>query len=187
MNTSIEELLKKTSALRKDREAIANILDGNPALYPELLQCTLHPDQKVAVKACWILEIVILDKPELLYTRREDLFKAFHKAKDGSAIRPLAKIIAFWSEQTISKANKNLPALMEADTRVLIDYCFSWLLNDLPVAVKVFCMEALFHLGKKEPWVHQELMAVLEKEYDSSQPAFRARSRMILKRMAQNE
>lgn len=183
MHTDFTKLLKKTSALRNDREAAADFVLQNPEYYPELLEHALNSDPAISKKACWVLELVIFAEPRLLDAHRSIFFSILKQIKDGSAIRPLAKIIAYWSKETISKRTPGIPDLNREEAEQLTTIAFTWMLNDLPVAVKVFSMEALFHLGKKQAWVHKELLAYIEKNYQAAQPAFKARARHLVKKL----
>ncbi|THD67478.1 hypothetical protein E7Z59_07395 [Robertkochia marina] len=185
MHTDLIKLLEKTSALRNDREAAADFVLQNPKYYPSLLHCAMSNDPTISKKACWVLEIVILSEPQLLDSHRRLFFNLIKHIKDGSARRPLAKIIAHWSEETISNETPGFPTLNREEIKKLTAITFNWMLNELPVAVKVFSMEALFHLGKKEAWVHEELLAYIQKNYENAQPAFKARARHLMQKLKQ--
>ncbi|WP_224491016.1 hypothetical protein [Robertkochia flava] len=180
MASRIQHLLDKTSALRADRDRTAQYIGSNAERYAALLQCALAKDPEISKKACWVLETVILNTPELLRTDREELFRVFQETTDASAIRPLAKIIAFWSESFLSKGTESTPTITKDEADILVSLCFNWLLADHPVAIKVFSMEALLHLGREQTWVHRELKDQLVRMYPVSSPAFRARARKIL-------
>lgn len=183
MHTDLTKLLEKTSALRNDREAAADFVLQNPQYYRLLLESVMSNDASISKKASWVLEIVIFSEPQLLDSHRSLFFSLLVHVKDGSALRPLAKIIAYWSKEVISKKTPGFPPLTRKEAEKLTAHAFTWMLDELPVAVKVFSMEALFHLGKKEAWVHKELLDYLERNYDSSQPAFKARARHLIKKL----
>lgn len=183
MHTDFTKLLKKTSALKTDREATAGFVIRNPEYYQILLEHGLNPEPSNSKKACWVLELVLFSEPKWLDTHRDLFFLLAEQVKEGSALRPLAKIIAYWSEEALTKKTPEFPSLNREETAKLTTLCFTWLLEDLPVAVKVFSMEALFHLGKQEAWIHKELMDYLERNYDTAQPAFKARARDLLKKL----
>lgn len=180
MQTEIEKLLEKTTALRRDREAAAAYIGSQPEKYRNLLRCAQHRDPNTRIKACWILEIIVLKDPSLLDTDREAFFEIFEHINQGSSIRPVSKIIAFWCKAVITLQNNTYPNLHSADIQKLTERCFSWLLSDLPVAVKAFSMEALLHLGKSESWVHPELKAYIEKEFANGSPGFKSRAKKVL-------
>ena len=176
----MEEFLQNISALRKDREAAAAMAMERAAHFQQLLQCALSTNPEIAVKSCWILEIVLLQHPECIHANRDRLFKIFNTLQQGSGIRPLAKIIAHWTEDVFTTQTNRYPGLSAQETDSLTEVTFNWLLSDHPVAVKVFSMESLYHLGKKNTWVHEELRVHLQRNYPDSKPAYRARARKIL-------
>lgn len=180
MRTEIEKLLEKTTALRRDREAAASYIGSNPEKYRDLLRCAQDRDPNTRIKTCWILEIVVLKDPFLLDTDREAFFEVLEHINEGSSIRPVSKIIAYWCKAEITLQNNTYPNLSSEDMQKLTDRCFSWLLADLPVAVKAFSMEALLHLGKSEPWVHPELKAYLQREFPNGSPGFKSRAKKVL-------
>jgi hypothetical protein len=179
----MEELLEKITALRKDRETAARVAGSSPEQFKALLLCAVNPEKPAHINACRVLELVIPENPAFLNTGRKLLFSTFENARVGSAIRPLAKIIAFWTASERSD-HSAYPKLQEEEIQRLTELCFSWLLADLPVAVKVFSMEALFQMGKSVTWVHPELREYILREFPASSPAFKARAKRILKALS---
>ena len=63
--------------------------------------------------------------------------------------------------------------------------CFEWLIDDqLKVAPRAYSMISLFHLGKDINWIHEELQLVIEQNYAQESAAYKARARMVLKKLS---
>ena len=183
MPSSIRDLLKKTSALRSARETAARYIGDDPLKYRQLLECATDADPDISKKACWILELVIFNAPDLFNRYPDYLFSILKHPLHPSGLRPVSKIIAFWCDLQFSGKQNSAPGFTAAESELLTEYCFGWLLSELPVAIKVHSMEALYQLGKRHPWIHHELKAHLVQMYPEAQPAFRARARKLLKIM----
>lgn len=179
----IEDLLKKTSALRTEREAAASLIGSTPEGLRTLLEIIASDNSEIQIKGCWVTELIIIEHPEYLSTCRELFFSALKSTTRSSAIRPLAKIIALWSAATFSATRDSFPVLKPEESHHLAECCFSWLLEEQPVAVRVYSMEALFHLGKNIPWIHPELKAHLLGSFPLAPPGFKARAKKILKQL----
>ena len=51
------------------------------------------------------------------------------------------------------------------------------------VAAKVYVMKALFVLGKKYDWVHDELKTIISQDYSNHTAAYQAATRNLLKKL----
>jgi len=68
----------------------------------------------------------------------------------------------------------------------IIGLCFDELSSPKsPIAVRVFSMTVLANISKNKPDIVRELRAVIDQSLPTSGPAFRARSRMVLRQIAQ--
>lgn len=179
----IQDLLKKTSARREEREFAAKIIENNREGCATLIKAILQGDREMQIKGCWVLEMVWLNNPALLKLHHKDLIKLIGSLTHSSAIRPVAKILAFWCEAVYSGKYTDYPPLDTSEPERMAKHCFTWLLDDHPVAVKVYSMEALFHLGKEISWIHPELKAYLLKHYPNQSPGFQARAKRLLKKL----
>lgn len=65
---------------------------------------------------------------------------------------------------------------------LVVDELFKWLLDSkIKVAVKVHGMEALYNMTLKYPDLKEELLAVIEDQWDKNSVAFRARAKRVQK------
>ena len=72
---------------------------------------------------------------------------------------------------------------MTIETAVLIETLIDRLIQDEKVAAKVYAMKALFVLGKKYDWVHEELKSIIEQDYSNHSAAYQATTRNLLKKL----
>jgi hypothetical protein len=179
----IQDLLKKTSARRDARETAARAITNSPEGCITLMEAIIRGNTEIRVKGCWVLEIVLLEHPELLGAHRTRFFELISTLTTGSAIRPTAKVVATWCDAVFSGKHTAYPAFAPEEPDLLARHCFTWLLDDHPVAVKVYSMEALYHLGKEIGWIHPELRAYLTMHFPEGSPAFQARAKRLLKKL----
>jgi hypothetical protein len=60
---------------------------------------------------------------------------------------------------------------------------FDYLITHQKVAAKAYSMKTLYLLGKEYHWIHPELATILEKDFNTSTAAFKARARHLLKKL----
>ncbi len=66
----------------------------------------------------------------------------------------------------------------------LLQQTFDWLINPKEsIAVKVHCLEILYRFTKIHPEIEHELREIITDQYERSSAAFKARARMVLKRL----
>jgi len=100
------------------------------------------------------------------------------------AVRPIAKIfeylmISYYQE----KSTVVRKSLTTTHRQKMTEICFDWLITDQKVAAKVYSMTSLYLLGTEFDWIHPELKITLENNYAKGSAAYKARSRMTLKKL----
>ena len=88
----IQQLNAIENARRVNRLRVANLVLGNPILFEYLLQIVFEFDNKVSVKAAWVLEFVCVEKLNWLAPHLTYFTKNIANVKFDSAIRPVSKI-----------------------------------------------------------------------------------------------
>ena len=85
----------------------------------------------------------------------------------------------------LAKSNhrKNGISLTQEQEHNLIEALIDRLIQDEKVAAKVYAMKALFVLGKKYDWVHEELKTIIEQDYSNHSAAYQAATRNLLKKL----
>lgn len=178
--TEWKESLSYVSASRKNRAKHAQFLLKHPELMGETLEILFQVDDPVSVKAAWIIEFAANQSLTNLIPHIDYYITNIPSVYLEKATRPVAKISALICEEHY----KNKAEILKSNhLKILTETCFDWLLSTHKVAVKVHAMQCLYYLGLDIPWIHTDLKEILEKNYAASQPAYKARSRFILKKL----
>ncbi|MGB5943089.1 MAG: hypothetical protein WBG71_09425 [Leeuwenhoekiella sp.] len=182
MNLSFKkDLIPLINAGRTTREKYAAQLLQTPEDIVKCLDFIVVEDKNDGHKAAWILEIAVLDNWDLLLLNLNRFIEILPKITNESSLRPLAKIT-----ETLCKYSNRPAADLKSKTlspkqkEKLLSTTFQWLITPQKTAVKVFAMQSVYELGIKNPWVHDELKAVLLKDIDYASAGYRSRAKKIL-------
>lgn len=173
--TQLKKSLNTVNALRINRMRVATIVLDKPTLINPLIQIVFHVEEKVSVKAVWVLEFVVKSDFKLIIPYIELISQQSDKLHFDGAIRSMAKII-----QIIVKEKTLEPFLTANIKSHFIEIVFDWLITNQKVAVKAYSMAILFKLGAQQQWVHQELKTYILQHMEEGSPAFKARGRITL-------
>ncbi|WP_224483264.1 hypothetical protein [Robertkochia aurantiaca] len=176
--SDLEKKVLGVSAHRDSREKLAKEILDNERNLKRLFELALLPD--TARKSLWILEMIGRTAPLQLIKYEEQLKAVFKEKSPMQAKRSLAKIAEMI---TLSSS----PPLSENLKNILIEFCFDILIYNATPAEKVFAMTALANLSEKEAWIKNELRAIIDRDYASESPAFRARARILQKKWDKSE
>lgn len=180
MKTELVSKIDQSTAHRKSREQLSNYIIRNVDILSESVEIAFDTAHKNHVKAFWSLELVC-EKKLKLFVPYLDLFcEVLPKLKDDSAIRPATKICLFLLK---SNHRKNGISLTQEQEHLLIEALLDRLIQNEKVAAKVYAMRALFVLGKKYNWVHDELKNIIEQDYANHSAAYQAATRNLLKKI----
>jgi len=169
---------------REKRLFYANLVIANPDLIPRLLDILFMVDDKLSPRAAWVLEFLCSQDIEPIIPYLDSFTLNFHKVHLDSAVRPVAKICEVLATHYTSKTSHIIQtALTETHKERIIENCFDYMITDGKVASKAYSMTTLFMLGKTVNWVHPELKIILERDFHIQSAAFKARARIILKKI----
>jgi hypothetical protein len=175
MDSELYKNIANSTAHRASREQNAHFILDNPELFSGLLNLALNTNDKNHHKACWILELVLEEKPHLLVPFLAFFCETLSTISNDGALRSISKICMFLAK-TIS--------LTESQEQKIIESCFDWLiLENGKVATKAYTIRALFEFGKKSDWIYPELKRILEDDYIKHSAAYKAVAREILKKI----
>ncbi|MBL4904593.1 MAG: adenylosuccinate lyase [Flavobacteriaceae bacterium] len=170
------------NAKRENRERVANIVLDNQELFPHLITITFKTDDKLSIRAAWILEWICTHNDlNLITPHLEEFTENIANLTYDSAIRPCAKIC-----EQIAKAytSKNEHQIKEHLTEIQIDRIvttgFDWLITPQKIAVRAYTMEALFLFGLQKTWIHPELQHIISTKNINESAGCRARGKKIL-------
>jgi hypothetical protein len=179
MDAQLYKNVADSSAHRKSRVDNARFVLKNK-LADDLITLALDVNNKHHFKACWILELVLEEDLSLLASRLTEFCDALPIWTNNSALRSIAKICMFCTQQL----KKQPDFLSEQQIIQITDACFQWLISEEKVAVKAYAIYALYETGKRLDWVYTELTPVLQHGFPDHSPAYKAAARQILARIA---
>lgn len=182
-----QELYKKlehTNHTREQRDKMARIILDEPSLISSLLSIISHIDDVISCRASWILESVVRKDKTLLFPYLDKFTLLLEKVKLDSAVRPMAKICELLIISYYSKTpNKTRKYLSEKHLETITTACFDWLIGNHKVAAQAYSMTTLVLLGATFNWIYPELKIILEQNYVTGSAAYKARARMVLKKI----
>ncbi|SDX83051.1 hypothetical protein SAMN05444411_11044 [Lutibacter oricola] len=177
----ITELENLGTAHRANRERVRNFIFDNPDLLPHLIDIVFEVDNKLSIKAAWVLELVC-EKHLIWLLPYINIFTSnIHRAYLDSAVRPLSKICNFiakeYNKKTDNPIKKNLS---KKHIDKIIETGFDWMISNHKVAVKAYTMNALYIFGKNSDWVHNELKLILLQNIPKETSAYKSRGKITV-------
>ncbi len=176
MNPEYYKTIANSTALRKSRDDNKDFIFQHPEFLKDLLEISFNTKDKNHHKACWILELIFEERLELIIPFQEAFCLALTRYTSPSAIRSLSKICLF-----LSKSKKI--TLTETQQEKIIEACLDWLIQTDKAANAAYSMRALYHFGKKHPWINEELKLILSREFENQTPGYRFAVKDLLKRL----
>ena len=176
----INELENLGTALRINRNRVRDVVLNNPQLIPYLVEITFEVDNKLSIKASWVLELVCEQNINLIIPHLDTFCKNIGTVKFDSAVRPISKICNFlaiyFNKRTPNSIKKSL-------TNTHIDL----IIGNNTVATKAYAMNALYIFGKNKSWVHQELKLIILQNIPKESAAYKSRGKITLKLIIENQ
>ncbi|WP_178988908.1 adenylosuccinate lyase [Winogradskyella schleiferi] len=169
---------------RENRLKYAYLVMDNPELIPSLLEILFDVDDKISCRAAWVFEFMCGEKLEAIIPYLDTFTENMSKVHLDSAVRPVAKVCEYLVKANYSKTDHIIKTkLLEKHKEKIIEASFDWMINDEKIAPKAYAMNALFLLGHEYDWIHNELVIILERDFQMQSSGFKARARHILKKI----
>jgi len=174
-------------ALRKSEvQQLASFFSAIPNGTDILFELSLSKNSQLAFHAAWVLENCILDNTSLLDAHADRLLAVIPSLQNNSVRRHFCKLFKTWLEGNQNKLTEWIEA-RNSEVEGLIEACYGWLLStDVPVAVRVHCLEILWILSNQYIWIAEELPNTLRLIQIDSTPGVKAMVRRIKKTRAGN-
>lgn len=176
MDATYYQTIANSTAHRKSRDDNKNFIFNHPEHLPDLLQISYNTTDKNHHKACWILELVFEERLVLIQPHLSDFCDNLKHHTSDSAIRSLSKICLFLAQSKTLK-------LTETQEEQITEACLDWLIQTDKAANAAYSMRALYFLGKRQPWINDELKLILSREFVNQTPGYRAAVKDLLKRL----
>ncbi len=148
---------------------IVAYIGNNQTRFDELVGLLLNGENLVAQRAGWVLRYCVEARPMFIIPHLEKLIENLNKPVHNAVKRNTVKVLTF----------VDIPEQLSGK---VADICFEYLASPKEaIAIRVFAMEVLLALCKKEPELAQELKLLIEDHYELGSAGFRAKARKILK------
>ncbi len=177
-----EQLNNMANPKRENRQRVANIVLENQKLFKELIVITFDVENKVSIKAAWILEWICTHHHLEWILQHLDFFTSEIKnVKFDSAIRPCAKICEHLATAYYSKdENEIKKKITNKHIDTIVETGFDWLITPQKIAVRAYTMTFLYFFGLEIDWIHPELKHLITSKIIHESKGCKARGKYIL-------
>ena len=175
--------IAKSTAHRPSRDENAVYVLEHPETFIDLLSIAFNVSDKNHHKTCWILELVVERKLDLIDMHLKKFCEIVSQYKHDGAVRSVSKICWFLMQKQTKEVLKNNCFLTNTEVKNITEACLDWMIGDTKVASKVYAMRALFEYGKLNPNIYPVLRDIIEKDFSLHSYAYRAAAKDILKRL----
>lgn len=166
MKSQMYQKIEESTCHVACRKMVSNFAMKDKKNLSQMIELAFDIKHELHVKAFWSLDLVCEKKLKQFVPNIKDFFEILTKIHDDSALRPATKIGYF-----LSKSNHRKNGISLTQEHNLIEALFDRLIQDEKVAAKVYAMKALFVLGKKYDWVHEELKTIIYQDYSNHSAA----------------
>lgn len=176
------ELNNLGTAKKDNRQRVADIVLEDQNLFNDLVTLTFIVDDKISIKAAWVLEWICTHHQLHWILPHLDTFSSkISTLKFDSAIRPCAKICEHLANAYFSKnTNEVKKNLKDNHIDAMIETGFYWLITPQKIAVRAYTMNSLYLFGLHKDWVHPELKHLIETKIIHESKGTKARGKHIL-------
>lgn len=177
-----EQLNNIENAKRENRQRVANIVLENPNLFQYLVSITFKVDDKVSIKAAWILEWICTHHHiNWISPHLDEFTNNITNLKFDSAIRPCAKICEHLANAYFSKTKNEIQVKLQNNhIDAIVTTGFDWLITPQKIAVRAYTMNTLYFFGLEKDWIHPELKHLIETKIIHESKGCTARGKHVL-------
>ncbi|MGB1284679.1 MAG: adenylosuccinate lyase [Polaribacter sp.] len=177
-----EQLHTMANPKRDNRQRVANIVLENQNLFKDLVSITFDVENKISIKAAWILEwICTHHNLHWMIPHLDEFTKNISNVVFDSATRPCAKICEHLANAYYSKNRNEIQnSLSQEHIEMIIETGFDWLITPQKIAVRGYTMGTLYLFGLEKDWVHPELKHLIETKIIHESKGCKARGKHIL-------
>lgn len=177
-----EQLNNIENAKRENRQRVANIVLENQNLFKDLISITFKVDDKISIKAAWILEWICTHHHlEWILPYLDDFTSKISTLKFDSSIRPCAKICEHLATSYYDKKKNNVQEELKTNhIDAIVEAGFDWLITPQKIAVRAYTMNTLYFFGLEKDWIHPELKHLIETKIIHESKGCKARGKHIL-------
>ncbi|MCX6240303.1 MAG: hypothetical protein NTX43_00630 [Bacteroidetes bacterium] len=171
----LREELKKiinSSKGRKHTDYLVEILRTHPEWHDCLLDIYLSDEEPFSRRLVWAIDLYSMENTGIVTPYLETI----------------AKMLPLFSHDGLRRHSLHILSrfpLPETELGSLTSICFDWLMKPgYPAAIKVHCMEILYHISLSVPEISKELSECIEFRLNEETPGFKNRGLKILKNIS---
>ncbi len=170
------------NASRTNRNHVANIVFENKKLRDSLVAMVFETDNKLSIKAAWVLEWICTHRGiSFILPYLDDFTKKISTVHFDSVTRPCAKICEHLAIAYTSKRDNEVKyTLTNTHIDNIIETGFDWLITKQKIAVRAYTMTSLYLFGLEKDWVHPELEHLISTKIVHESKGCKARGVKIL-------
>jgi len=168
---------------RQHIDYVAFCIGDNEEEFAKLMNIVLRGKEPVVQRAAWAMDVCLEKYPDLLTPYVEVLIEALFIFTD-----PVRDETNGFTNNGVKRlslkalASCTIPDKYEG---VMVDLCFRWMqTSDMPVAIKVHCMQILANITERHPDLAEELRTVIIEQIPRNSVGFSSRGRKILKKFS---
>jgi hypothetical protein len=147
-----------------------------------LVSITFLVDDKLSIKAAWVLEWACTHgKLEWMLPHLDEFTLNISRLRFDSAIRPCAKICEQIATAYTSKKESDFKhCLTPTHINTIIETGFDWLITPQKIAVRAYTMNCLYLFGLQKDWIHPELEHMINTKIIKESKGCKARGTLIV-------
>ena len=152
---------------------ITNWIGDQQDRFDQLFRIFLGDDFCDSQRASWPLSEAVIAHPSLIRKHLKALVNNLDRPGQHEAIkRNTVRILQFI----------NIPTALQGK---VMDLCFNYLISPTEKpAVKASALTVIYNLSQKHPDIRNELLAIIDQQWDQESKAFRSRASAILKSLS---
>lgn len=181
----IYELSNMKNAARIYRQQLCDLALNDKTIIPILINLSFEYDNKLSIKAAWILEFFVKDSVHHIIPYINQITSKIANLKFDSSKRSFANICEILANN-YQKKGIFYQILAKKHKKEIISCCFDWMLSNEKVAVEAYSMNVLYIFGKEEKWIHNELSYILKENMHRKSCGYKARGKKILAAISAN-
>ena len=165
------ETLLMQQLSRQHIEYVAHCIGNDTQEFQQLMHIVLYGKEPVVQRAAWAMDVCVAKRHELLSPYVEILIDALPRFCNNGVKRQIVKALAV----------QKIPEKFEGQ---MVDLCFCWMQSsDMPVAIKVHCMQIIANIAEHYPDLAVELKTVIIEQIPRNSVGFASRGRKILRKI----
>ena len=180
--TTFLKIIASDTQKLKYRDILVNACLKNTSWTSFLLTNMQSVDNENSNVSARILELSCKENIEIIIPYLDFFCELLNKVKLNGAIRVCSKICELLMiEYFIKNNHKITDSLQNEHLEKIIEAGFIWMITDQQIAVQAYTMQALFLLGTKYDWIHNDLAIIIERNIPTGSTDYKNRGRKVLR------